>query len=175
MKRWVLGEFRTPERLLAAARDLRERGFTRLDAHTPFPVEGLDEVLELKSSHLPALGLLAGLGGAAGAYLVQWFTQAVDWPLDVGGRPLHSAPAFIPITFESGVLAAAGAVFFGLFVVCRLPRVTHPVFELESFRSATVDGFWVSVAVEEAAQLEPVTETLRTLGAVQVSQVEGEE
>lgn len=175
MKRWVLGEFGSPERLLEVARALRERGFVRLDAHTPFPVEGLAEVLELKASRLPALGLLAGLGGAAGAYLVQWFTQAVDWPLNVGGRPLHSAPAFIPITFETGVLSAAGAVFFGLFVVCGLPRVTHPVFELESFRSASVDGFWISVALEESTQPETVAEVLRTLGAAQVSQVEGEE
>ncbi|KFE64772.1 DUF3341 domain-containing protein [Hyalangium minutum] len=175
MKRWVLGEFGSPERLLEVARALRERGFVRLDAHTPFPVEGLAEVLELKSSRLPALGLLAGLGGAAGAYLVQWFTQAVDWPLNVGGRPLHSAPAFIPITFETGVLSAAGAVFLGLFVVCGLPRVTHPVFELESFRSASVDGFWISVAVEESTPPETVAEVLRTLGASQVSQVEGEE
>ncbi|MFL5344566.1 MAG: DUF3341 domain-containing protein [Hyalangium sp.] len=173
MKHWVLGEFRSPERLVEAARALRERGFVRLDAHTPFPVEGLDEVLELKSSRLPALGLVAGLSGAVGAYLVQWFTQGVDWPLNVGGRPLHAAPAFIPITFESAVLAAAGAVFLGVFVACGLPRVTHPVFELESFRSASVDGFWVSVAVDEASQRETVSETLRTLGAAQVSQVEG--
>jgi Protein of unknown function (DUF3341) len=175
MKHWVLGEFRSPERLLEAARALRERGFVRLDAHTPFPVEGLAEVLGLKASRLPALGLIAGLSGAVGAYLLQWFTQRVDWPLNVGGRPLHAAPAFIPITFESAVLAAAGAVFLGLFVACGLPRVTHPVFELESFRSASVDGFWVSVAVDEAARLETVSETLRSLGAAQVAQVEGGE
>jgi hypothetical protein len=172
MKRWALGEFRSPEQLVEAARALRERGFVGLDAHTPFPVEGLAEVLGLKSSPLPAVGLVAGLSGAVGAYLLQWFTQRVDWPLNVGGRPLHAAPAFIPITFESAVLAAAGAVFFGVFLVCGLPRVTHPVFELESFRSASVDGFWVSVAVDEAAQLETATEALRTLGAAQVSQVE---
>ncbi|WP_224366345.1 DUF3341 domain-containing protein [Hyalangium versicolor] len=171
MKHWVLGEFRSPEGLLEAARALRERGLVMLDAHTPFPVEGLAEVLELKPSRLPALGLLAGLSGAVGAYLMQWFTQRVDWPLDIGGRPLHSAPAFIPITFETAVLSAAGAVFLGVFVACGLPRVTHPVFELESFRSASVDGFWVSVAVDEASQLDAVSETLRSLGAAQVSQV----
>lgn len=175
MKHWVLGEFHSPERLLEAAKALRERGFVRLDAYSPFPVEGLEEVLEMKSSRLPALGLVAGLSGAVGAYVIQWFTQAVDWKIDVGGRPFHSAPAFIPITFETGVLAAAGAVFFGMFVVCGLPRVTHPLFELESFRSATVDGFWVSVTVDEAAQLESVSEALRSLGAQQVSQVEGRE
>lgn len=175
MKHWVLGEFHSPERLLEAAKALRERGFVRLDAYSPFPVEGLEEVLEMKSSRLPALGLVAGLSGAVGAYVIQWFTQAVDWKIDVGGRPFHSAPAFIPITFETGVLAAAGAVFFGMFVVCGLPRVTHPLFELESFRSATVDGFWVSVTVDEAAHLESVSEALRSLGAQQVSQVEGRE
>ncbi len=175
MKRWVLGEFATPERLLEAARALRERGFQRLDAHTPFPVEGVDEVLELKPSRLPALVLVAGLGGAAGAYVLQWFTQAVDWPLNVGGRPLHSAPSFIPITFETAVLAAVGAAFLGVMVTCGLPRVTHPFFELETFRSATVDGFWVSVAVEASEEADAAAEALRALGAAQISQVEESE
>jgi hypothetical protein len=173
VKRWLLGEFRSPERLLEAARALRARGFTRLDTLTPFPVEGVDEVLELPSSRLPLLGLVAGVGGAAGAYLVQWFTQAVDWPLNVGGRPLHAGPVFIPISFESAVLAAAGALFFGVLAACGLPRVTHPFFELEAFRSASIDGFWVAVAVEDDAGLDAADAALRELGAAQVSQVEG--
>ncbi|QSQ23704.1 DUF3341 domain-containing protein [Pyxidicoccus parkwayensis] len=172
MKRWLLGEFKSPERLREAARALRSRGFTQLDALTPFPVEGIDEVLELKPSRLPLLGLVAGVSGAIGAYVVQWFTQAVDWPLNVGARPLHSGPAYIPITFETAVLASASALFFGVFFTCGLPRVTHPFFDVESFRSASIDGFWVAVAVEDDAGVDAADAALRELGAAQVARVE---
>ncbi|MFP2956823.1 DUF3341 domain-containing protein [Myxococcus sp. 1LA] len=174
MTRWLLGEFRSPERLLEAARGLRERGFTRLDTFTPFPVEGVDEVLALPSSRLPLLALIAGVGGAAGAYLVQWFTQAVDWPLNAGARPLHSGPVFIPIAFETAVLSAAGAIFLGVLVACGLPRVTHPFLGVEVFRSASIDGFWVAVAVDDDARGTAADAALRELGAVQVSQVEAD-
>ncbi|MCP3100474.1 DUF3341 domain-containing protein [Myxococcus sp. K15C18031901] len=172
MSRWLLGEFRTSQQLLEAARGLRARGFTRMDALTPFPVEGIDEVLSLPPSRLPLLGLVAGVGGAGGAYLVQWFTQAVDWPLDVGGRPLHSGPAFIPIVFESAVLSAAGALFLGVLVACGLPRVTHPFFDLEDFRSASIDGFWLAVTVVDDAGRDAADAALRALGAAQVSLVD---
>ncbi|WP_338868708.1 DUF3341 domain-containing protein [Myxococcus stipitatus] len=172
MTRWLLGEFRGPERMLHAARGLRARGFTRMDALTPIPVEEVDEVLELPASRLPLLALVTGVGGAAGAYLVQWFTQAVDWPLDVGGRPFHSGPVFIPIAFESAVLAAAGALFLGVLVACGLPRVTHPFLGVEAFRSASVDGFWVAVVVEDDAREAEAREVLHELGAEHVSRVE---
>ncbi|NOJ82183.1 DUF3341 domain-containing protein [Myxococcus xanthus] len=173
MSRWVLGEFRTPERMVAAARALRASGFLRLEAHTPYPVEDVDAVLGLSGSRLPLLALLAGVGGAAGAYVVQWFTQAVDWPLNVGGRPLHSGPAFIPITFESAVLAAAGAIFLGVIVACGLPRVTHPFLDLEAFRSASIDGFWLAVAVDGSEGVDAAEGALRQLGAAVVLAVEG--
>ncbi|AKQ66128.1 ABC-type Fe3+ transport system protein [Myxococcus hansupus] len=171
MSRWVLGEFGAPDRLVAAARALRTRGFRRMDAHSPFPVEEVDAVLDLPPSRLPLIALIAGVGGAVGAYVVQWFTQAVDWPLNVGGRPLHSGPAFIPITFESGVLAAASAIFMGVIGACGLPRVTHPFLRLEAFRSASIDGFWIAIEVEEARRDE-VEGALRELGANVVLAVE---
>ncbi|QDE83623.1 DUF3341 domain-containing protein [Myxococcus xanthus] len=173
MSRWVLGEFRSPERMVEAARALRASGFLRLDAHTPYPVEDVDAVLGLPTSRLPLLALLAGVGGAVGAYVVQWFTQAVDWPLNVGGRPLHSGPAFIPITFESAVLAAAGSIFLGVIVACGLPRVTHPFLHLEAFRSASIDGFWLAVAVDGSEGVDAAEGALRQLGAAVVLAVEG--
>ncbi|WP_426752729.1 DUF3341 domain-containing protein [Myxococcus sp. Y35] len=172
MKRWLLGEFRSPERLLEAARGLRARGFTRLDTYTPFPLDGVDSVLDVPSSRLPLLALVAGVGGAAGAYVAQWFTQAVDWPLNVGARPLHSGPVYIPVMFETAVLSAAGALFLGVLIACGLPRVTHPFLGLEVFRSASIDGFWVAVAVDDDAGGAAADQALRELGAVQVSQVE---
>ena len=176
MRYWVLGEYGSEEALKEAAGRLRTEGWRRLDAYTPFPVEGLDEALELKSATpVPLLALVAGLGGAGFAYLTQWFTNAVDYPLIVGNRPLHSPPTNLPITFELGVLAAALTIFGALLVLFGFPRVAHPVFHLEAFKSATVDGFWVSVTVdggrEEARRAE---DALKAAGARQVSVVEEE-
>jgi hypothetical protein len=168
----VLAEFESSEALVKALKGLRAQGFRRLDAYTPFPVEETFEALELKHSKLPLLTLVAGLGGAGFAYLTQWFTNAVDYPLNVGSRPLHSAPTFIPITFELGVLSASLMIFGALMFLFGFPRVTHPVFDLESFRSASVDGFWASVTLEgEDAEAGRAEEALRALGARQVSVV----
>ncbi|RKG81799.1 DUF3341 domain-containing protein [Corallococcus exercitus] len=170
-RHWVLGEFTSSDALVAALKALRAKGFMQLDAHTPFPVEETFEALGLKRSWLPPLTLAAGLGGAAFAYVAQWFTNAVDYPLDVGGRPLHSVPTNLPITFELGVLSAALMVFGALMVLFGFPHVTHPVFDVESFRSASVDGFWASVAVD-AEDAPAVEAALRELGARQVSVVD---
>ena len=96
---------------------------------------------------------------------------AIDWPINVGGRPPHSPPAFIPVTFELGILFAAFGIFLGLFKLWGMPRLHHPVFEVEAFRSASVDGLWLSAAVE-VAQVPAVTAQLRALGARQVEIVE---
>src|SRR5712692_247197 len=172
MKTWVLAEFKSAERLLASARKLREEGYSRLDTYSPFPLEGTTEALGLSKSRVPLLALVGGLGGATLGYLAQWLTNAVDWPINVGGRPPHSTPAFVPITFESGVLMSAFFIFFGLWLILRLPQPYHPVFEVEEFRTASIAGFWLSVeSVEAAAEKEQLIRRLRNLGAVQVSVV----
>ncbi|MCI0571901.1 MAG: DUF3341 domain-containing protein, partial [Myxococcaceae bacterium] len=137
MRQWVLGELGTEEALLSALHALRAKGYARLDAHTPVPVEGLEEALGLKGSPLPAVALVAGLGGAVLGFVIQWFTNAVAWPLDVGDRPVNSAPTNIPITFETGVLVAALSIFGTLLALFRFPNVTHPVFQSDAFRSAS--------------------------------------
>ena len=102
-------------------------------------------------------------------YLLQYGTVAVLWPLNVGNRPPHSPPAFIPVTFELGVLFAALAIFLGLlFAYFRFPRVHHPVFEVESFRSASIDALWLSAEVD-GAQADALGAELRRLGARHVS------
>lgn len=176
MRYWVLGEYGSEEALKDAAKRLCGEGWRRMDAYTPFPVEGLEEALELKpGTPVPMFALVAGLGGAGFAYVTQWFTNAVDYPLIVGSRPLNSPPTNIPITFELGVLAAALTIFGVLLVLFGFPRVAHPVFHLEAFKSATVDGFWMSLTVdggrEEARRAE---DALRAAGARQVSVVEEE-
>lgn len=170
MKAWVLGEFGDDHAVLEAARALRaRRAGATLDLHSPYPVHGADEALGLRRSTVPIVALVAGVTGALSGYLLQWYTVAFDWPLNVGNRPPHSAPAFIPVTFELGVLFSALSIFIGLlFGYFRFPRVHHPAFEVEAFRSATIDGLWLSAEVD-GAEAEAVATDLRALGARQVS------
>jgi hypothetical protein len=171
MKAVVLGEFEREQALFAAVRALRGKGHHGLDIHSPYPLHGADEALGLPRSTVPLVALVAGVTGAVTGYAIQVYMNAVDWPLNVGGRPPHSPPAFIPVTFELGVLFAALAIFGGLlFGYFRFPRVHHPVFEVDAFRSATIDALWVSAEVE-GAQAEQVAQELRRLGARQVSVV----
>ncbi|HSN90588.1 MAG TPA: DUF3341 domain-containing protein [Anaeromyxobacteraceae bacterium] len=172
MKHWVLGDFaQNEEALYGAARALRQKGHASLDIHSPYPLHGADEALGLRRSTVPLVALVAGVTGAVGGYLLQWWTVAFDWPLDVGGRPPHSAPAFVPVTFELGVLLASGAIFFGLlFAYFRFPRTHHPVFEVEAFRSASIDAFWLSAEVD-ASESDGVAAELRRLGARDVAVV----
>jgi hypothetical protein len=172
---WVVGQFRDERALLEAARALRGQGYASLDLHTPYPVNGAEEALGLRRSTVPLVTLAAGLAGAISGYLLQWYTVGFDWPLNVGNRPPHSAPAFVPVTFELGVLFAALTIFFGLlFAYFRFPRLHHPVFEVEAFRSASIDGLWLSAAVpDERGQV--AADALQHLGAIQVSTVAGQE
>jgi hypothetical protein len=175
MTSYVLGEFEREEALLGAARALRERGVTSLDLHSPYPLHGAEEALGLRRSTVPIVALVAGVTGAITGYLLQWWTVGVDWPLNVGNRPPHSPPAFIPVTFELGVLFASLSIFLGLlFAYFRFPRLHHPVFEVEAFRSATVDGLWLSAAVGRT-EADGVAGELRRLGARSVSVVAEEE
>jgi len=170
VRSFVVAEFASEETILRAARTLRAEGQAELDLHSPVPLHGADEALGLRRSVVPRIALGAGVLGALTGYGIQWYMVAWDFPINVGGRPPHSAPAFIPVTFELGVLFAALSIFFGLFVLWGMPRLHHPVFEVEAFRSATVDGLWLSAAVE-AGGAEGVAARLRALGATQVEVV----
>jgi hypothetical protein len=168
--RHVLAEFRDEAALLAAARRMRALGHRRLDAHSPFPVHGIDEALGLRPSPVPLIALVAGVLGATGGYVMQWWMNGVDYPINVGNRPPHSPPANIPITFETGVLLASICIVIGLIALAGLPRLYHPAFEVEAFRTASVDGLWLAAEVAPAEELEARAE-LQRLGAVQVSSV----
>jgi Protein of unknown function (DUF3341) len=174
MRYWVVGEFGSGAEAKKALGRLRELGHAKekLDAFSPYPVEGMDEVLGLKPSPLRGFAFVAGLSGAALGYAVQWWTNAVDWPLNVGNRPPHAGPAFVPITFETMVLFAALTIFFGLMWMFRFPRPHHPLFELETFRTASTDGFWVSITTERREETEALLAALRELKARNTSVVE---
>lgn len=171
MRAYVLAEFEAEAALLEAARRLRTRGEVpvHLDIHSPYPLHGADEALGLRRSTVPLVALVAGVTGAITGYVLQWYTVGVAWPLNVGNRPPHSPPAFIPVTFELGVLFAALSIFLGLlFAYFRFPRVHHPLFEVEAFRSASIDALWLSAEVE-GKDADKVAADLRALGARQVS------
>jgi hypothetical protein len=168
----VLGAFPSTEGLLQAARYLRERGHRDLDTYSPYPLRGVDEALGLRPSRVPAFGLFGGIFGVCLAYGVQWWLNAVDYPIIVGDRPPHAPPSFIPITFELGVLLAALSIFFGLLFLMRLPQPYHPVFESESFATASTHELWLSVAEPDRAAADRAMEAMRQLGAEQLSLVE---
>ena len=176
MKRLVLAEFAEPEPMVEAARKLRDSGREGLDAYSPYPVHGIDDALKLPRSKVPLVALIAGLSGAAGGYVLQWWTNAVDYELNVANRPPHAWPTNIPVTFESGVLVCVLTLFFGsLFYFFGLPRTYHPVFEAEEFRSASLDKFWISAEMKDGEDPRDLERTLLELGARRVTHVEGEE
>jgi hypothetical protein len=170
----LLAEFADREKLVAAARALVAAGYARLEAYTPTSVPEFEEVVGLPPSPIPWLVFAAGLTGAAIAYSLQYWLIAIDYPLLVGGMPANSAPAFIPITFESTVLFAALCAFLSMLAFARLPRLWHPVFEVPGFESASVNRFWLAIDshdahFDEAASARQLTE----LGALRVVRVQG--
>jgi Protein of unknown function (DUF3341) len=151
MRTGMLAEFLTTDELLKAVVELRRRGFRRLDAFTPYPVKGLEQALALPRSPLTWMVFPVAMAGAAFAYLAQLFCNAIDYPLNVGGRPLNSVPAFIPIVFETGVLTAAFTGFFIFLLLSGLPDVYCPLAEVDGFERASIDTFWVGVDERDPA------------------------
>jgi hypothetical protein len=152
---YLLGEFPAQGPLFEAVRALRAEGLSGLDLHSPYPLHGAEAALGLSPSGVPWMAFGAGLAGGLTGYLMQWFFNAVDYPLNVGNRLAHSPLANIPITFELTILFTSLSLFFGLLAFFfRFPRPHHPVFEWEAFRSATTHGLWLSAelpGVDEVA------------------------
>ncbi len=171
---WVLAEFPNPETLVDATRQMREKGYEGMDTYSPFPLHGASEALGLPPSRVPFIALGGALTGIFTAIAMMAFMNAYDYPLNVGGRPVLSIPAYVPITFELAVLLAAFGIFFGLLGLSRLPQPYHPVFESEEFRSASTHGYWLSVPKAVTAAADDITNQLKTLGATHVTVVSGE-
>ena len=164
----LLAELESGPALLAAVRALREAGVAHIDAFTPYEVAGLDELLGVRRSRLGWIVLAAGLLFGGGAYLLQWWINVVDYPLDIGGRPYHSAPAFIPITFEMTVLFASAAALISAIVLGGLPRLWHPVFEIEGFERASIDRFWLQAGAGSPVDRDRITAALERAGALRI-------
>jgi hypothetical protein len=143
-----------------------------MDAFSPYPVEGLAEALEFRQTWIPLVVLLGGLAGAIGGYGLQYYVSVIEYPLNIGGRPFHSWPAFIPVTFETAILGAALAAVFGVLALNGLPQPYHPVFNVSRFARATQDGFFLVVESADPLFDLPVTWAfLLGLGAREVFDV----
>jgi Ni/Fe-hydrogenase subunit HybB-like protein len=168
----TMGEFVESTELLRAAREARGAGYQRMDAYTPFPVEGLSEALGQRGTRLPAVALIGAALGGGGAYLFQWYTAVHHYPLDIGGRPLHSWPSFIPLTFELAVLGAALSMVGAMLLRNGFPQPYHPVFDAAGFVRASTDRFFLCVECRDPRyDGDAVAKLLEECGAVRVSDV----
>lgn len=155
----VLAEFKSAEQLLDAARRAREAGH-RIEAYSPFPIEGLAELTGLRRNWVPAIVLGGGLVGGIGGYFMQWYSAVVSYAINSGGKPAHSWPEFIPVTFELTILVAALAGVVGMLALNGLPRLHHPLFNVPEFHLASRNRFFLCIRSEGARAflqtLEPV-------------------
>jgi hypothetical protein len=170
----LLAEFRDPGSIVAAARRAREAGYTRMDAYAPFPMEELSEALGYRTrGRLPRLVLIGGLAGALGGYALQYYATVMAYPFNVGGRPPHSWPAFIPITFEMSILVAALTAVLGMLALNGLPRPHHPVFNAPNFALASSDHFFLCIeATDPSFDRVTTRRFLEGLNPTEVTQID---
>jgi hypothetical protein len=145
----IMAEFGRPEALADAVRAARTAGYTRLEAFSPFPLRDLARELGYRPSPVAWLAAATGLAGALIQYLSQYWMNAIDYPLNVGGRPLHSWPAFIPSTLIVAILWAGAAALIGMLLMLRLPRLHHPVFGVPGFERASEDRFFLCIRSDD--------------------------
>jgi len=166
MIRFVLGEVTNADAAIDVARAIAKLGIGEVDGYAPYPVPGFDEALRLPKSRVPWIVLGGGLTGAGVGFFLQWLLNGWDYPINVAGRPLVSAPAFIPVTFELGVLFSAISGVLGFFVLSNLPRVWHPLFEAPGFERATLDRYFISVRLTDPeVDAAPIIRAFEELGA----------
>lgn len=168
----LMAEFPDPAKLLAAAREAHTAGYRQMDAFSPLPIDGLADAIGFHRTRLPLIVLLGGLAGAAGGFLMQYWIAAIDYPVNVGGRPYNSWPSFIPVTFELAILAAACAALVAMLGLNGLPMPYHPVFNVPRFALATRDRFFLCIEARDPLfDANATRHFLEGLPAARVSEV----
>lgn len=165
----VMAEFDHSDKLIAAVKAVRSEGYTQLDAYTPYPIEALHHALGHHHSPLPRMVLAGGITGALGGFLLQTWTSTMALPLNVGGKPYFSWPAFIPVTFECTILLASLTAVMGMLALSGLPRPHHPVFNVERFAMASRDRYFL--CIEAGDPLFDVTKTCQFLWTLEPTHV----
>src|SRR4029077_21019790 len=168
----LMAEFENPTALAAAARHVREKGYRRVEAYSPFAIEEVNEALGLHHNQLPTIVLGGGIIGGLTGYLMKCYLAVVSYPINFGGRPLHSWPSFIIITFELTILFAAVATVLGLLGLCGLPMPYHPVFNVTRFALASRDRFFLCIeALDPLFDRHDTADFLSSLRPREVSEV----
>ncbi|RYG75316.1 DUF3341 domain-containing protein [bacterium] len=166
-------EFDDTDRLIAAARTLRNAGYTRMDAYTPMPVEGLSEAIGFRNKQMPSLMLCGAIFGGTTGYFMQWFANTQSYVLNLGGRPYHTWPNFIVITFEMTILFSALTGVFGMLALNGLPTLYHPIYNTPGFERASQDRYFLAVeARDKNFDFDKTMELMKSLGSLNVSVVE---
>ncbi|MCA1557687.1 MAG: DUF3341 domain-containing protein [Acidobacteria bacterium] len=169
----LMAEFEDPNDVVAAARRTYEEGYRRINAYSPYPIEELSEAIGFHRTILPLIVLIGGIIGGLAGYFLQYYVHVFDYPLNIGGKPLHSWPAFIPITFECTILGAAFSAVFGMLALNKLPQPYHPVFNNPRFALATQDRFFLVIEANDPKfNHEETARFLQSLNPYEVTDVE---
>jgi len=169
----VLAEYDSPQAIYHACEKIRAAGYRHFDSYTPFPVHGLDKAMGLAPSYLPWFVLIAGISGACLAMSFMIWVSAFDYPLNIGGKPTWSIPAFIPVTFEVTVLFSGLTAVFGMFAINGLPKYYDPLFNIQRFAKVTDDKFFVMIEQRDPKyETNNVNEFLKVTGAISTTIVE---
>jgi hypothetical protein len=169
----LLAEFHSPQEVVEAAENVHDAGYRKVDGFSPYPIEELSEALELHKSHLPKLVLGGGITGLLAGLGLEFWASTLEYPMNIGGRPLFSWPAFIVPAYETTILFAAGTAVLGMLALNGLPEPYHPVFNVPGFALASRDKFFILIeAADPKFDRVATADFLKGLGATAVSEVE---
>ena len=167
-----MAEFDGPDKILAAAKAAYAAGYRRMDAYSPLPIHGLSEAIGLEKTILPRIVLAGGICGGIGGFSLQYWASVINYPINIGGKPLNSWPSFIPVTFECTILLAALSAVFGMLALNGLPQPYHPVFNVERFERASRDRFFLCIeARDKQFDRKATREFLASLNPREVNEV----
>ena len=169
----LMAEFSSADALLSAARRVREAGYTKFDPMSPFPIHGMGEAIGFKERSVAKIVLVGGILGLLGGYGLEYYTQVIDWPMNIGGRPPHAWPMFVPPAFETTILLASISALVGMLALNGLPQPYHPVFNAPRFSLASQDAFFLVIEADDpkfdAAETRRMLDSLQPREVVEVA------